>query len=93
MIEVPELGTSEEICKSCSEEFEFCLECNKDNCTKCEDGMSLSGGRCHDCSQFSNSLTCNEEGPLSCQTGYYLLDNECHLCMDALDYCLECTDS
>jgi len=54
--------------------------------------MSLSAGRCYDCSDIPNSKTCNADGPTSCKTGYFLKDNECLKCSDQLDYCLECAN-
>ena len=85
-------------CKHCSEKHtDECLECTFDECTKCINTRYLFGGKCYDCSLYSDSMGCDDKGATSCRDGYFLEAdsdgvNRCHRCSDHLDHCDLCTD-
>ena len=85
-------------CLNCYTLHTHCVDCNKQNCIKCEENWFLSNGTCYNCKSYPHSTECGINGASKCKNSYYLTRNDtgfgvCNKCMDALSNCLECSDS
>ena len=82
-------------CLDCRVKDPLCIDCTSQGCTKCENDMFISRGRCTACSiEGCVPGHCNDKtGCWECEAGYYLDDGQCKLCSSALTGCKQCLNA
>ena len=70
----------------------YCLECDLNNCLRCEEGYFFDEkGICRKCQKkYSNCLQCNETACLLCNSSFYLENGSCYECVKYDQNCVAC---
>ena len=83
-------------CLNCRLKDLLCLECSSLECTKCDNQMFISNGKCTTCLSITGCVSNNCDyytGCKECRPGYYLDAGKCKLCSLALAGCKQCRNA